>query len=320
MSVPPPAMSPASISRRFDLVDLARGLALLAMAVFHFAYDLSFFGLIETDVPADPAWRLFARCIAASFLLLSGLSLVLATRNGLDRRAFSIRVAKVAAAAALVTVGTRLAMPDSFIFFGILHHLAVASLLALLFLRLPAAALAFAAAIVLALPRFAMPAMLDQPWLLWLGFARSIPPTADFVPLFPWFGCVLAGMALGKFALPSLATASWPAWRARSWPSRLVVIGGRNSLIVYLVHQPLLIGAIMLALQIAAPAPSEERSFMQSCQRSCTGGRADAAACERLCACMVDSLKRESLWARPPAEVDRRRIDDLTRSCAPRTP
>src|SRR6478736_3096248 len=103
---------------RFALVDLARGVALLAMFVYHFAYDLSFFGLIETDIVAEPGWRLFARCIAGSFLTIVGFSLVLATQKGLNRRAYLKRLAMVAGAAALVTLGTWFAMPGNFIFFG----------------------------------------------------------------------------------------------------------------------------------------------------------------------------------------------------------
>ncbi len=305
--------------RRIDLVDLARGLALLAMFVFHFAYDLSFFGLIATDVPADPAWRWFARAIAASFLTLVGVSLVLATQGGLNRRSYLKRLAMVAGAAALVTLGTRLAMPQSFIFFGILHHVALASVLALPFLRLPGLGLVLAAVLVFALPHLVAPPWLDRPWLSWLGFAQEIPSTADFVPVFPWFGWVLAGMALARFAVPRLAGSRAAFWRATSPPARLVVWGGRNSLIVYLLHQPLFIGAILAFMQLAAPAPSEERSFMLSCQRSCAGGSADADACERLCACTVDALKAASLWRRtlddalPPA--DRQRVTELAQAC-----
>ena len=123
------AKTSAPARGRIELLDLARGTALLAMFVYHFAYDLSFFRLIRVDVVSDPGWRLFARLIAGSFLAIVGFSLILATRNGLNRKAYAKRFAMVAGAALLVTIGTWFAIPENFIFFGILHHIALASLL-----------------------------------------------------------------------------------------------------------------------------------------------------------------------------------------------
>ncbi|PTM42470.1 heparan-alpha-glucosaminide N-acetyltransferase [Bosea sp. 124] len=305
---------------RLELVDLARGIALLAMFVFHFAYDLSYFGLIDVDVPAEPGWRWFARLIAGSFLTLVGISLVLATRHGLNRRAWLVRLAMVAGAAALVTLGTFVAMRPSFIFFGILHHVALASLLALPFLRLPVIAVAGAAVIAFALPFLIVHPLLDEPLLAWLGFSRAPIVTADFVPVFPWFGCVLSGIVLARLALPRIEGSTAASWRATSRPARLVAWGGRHSLLVYLVHQPVFIGLLMLALQIMpARQASEERPFMLSCQRSCAQGSLGADACERLCACTVDSLRREGLWpnvrANAVTEAEQARIAALAQAC-----
>src|SRR5262249_30877785 len=108
------------------------------MVVYHFAWDLWAFGLVETDVEHDVAWVLFARSIASTFLLLVGLSLVLATRNGLRLQPYLRRLAFVAGGALLVTIGTYFIEPHEFVYFGILHLIAVASVLALPFLTLPA--------------------------------------------------------------------------------------------------------------------------------------------------------------------------------------
>jgi uncharacterized membrane protein len=305
---------------RLDAVDLARGIALLAMFVFHFAYNLSYFGLIETHVPSEPGWRWFARLIAGSFLTLVGVSLVLATRHGLNRRAYLKRLAMVAGAAALVTLGTYFAMPRSFIFFGILHHVALASVLALPFLRLPVLAVAGAAVIAFVLPFLVAHPLLDEPWLVWIGFSRIPIATADFVPVFPWFGCVLGGIVLARLAFPMLQDSRIADWQAKALPARLVVWGGRHSLLVYLVHQPVFIGLLMLALQVMPARPvSEEQPFMLSCQRSCAQGPLGADACQRLCACTVDSLKREGLWAKALADAmnpsERDRVSALAQAC-----
>lgn len=317
MSQPDPPPPRASSGGRIDLIDLARGIALLAMFVFHFAYDLSNFGLVDFDVQAEPGWRWFARTIAASFLTLVGISLVLATRNGLNIAAYLKRLAMVAGAAAVVTIGTWFAMRDNFIFFGILHHVALASVIALPFLRLPTLALALAAIMVFAAPVLLADSVEPIP-LVWLGLTPMPFPSADFVPVLPWFGWVLSGMTLARLGLPGFA-ASFANWRARSWPARIIVLGGRNSLLVYLVHQPVFIGLIMLATQGFVLRQPEERPFMLSCQRGCAGGSLGADACEKLCACTVDSLKAENLWCKvldnALNEAERARTAALAQAC-----
>lgn len=297
-----------SAGGRIELIDLARGLALLAMFVYHFAYDLSFFKLIRVDVVSDPAWRAFARLIAGSFLVIVGFSLVLATRKGFDRGNYLRRLALVACAAILVTCATWFALPDIFIFFGILHHIALASVLALPFLFLPTAVIALAAIVVFALPFILGHDVFTQDWLAFLGFGPW-PLTADFVPVFPWFGCVLAGMGLARIALPKAHGSFWAQWRASSGPARLIVLGGRNSLFVYLVHQPLFIGALFLFMQAtgqtAAPKlpDAEAAPFLTACQRSCTGTSTPKEICERVCTCSMEGLKQADLWVKALADV-----------------
>lgn len=299
-----PAKNPAPARGRIELLDLARGIALLAMFVYHFAYDLSFFRLIRVDVVSDPGWRIFARLIAGSFLAIVGFSLILATRNGLNRQAYARRFAMVAGAALLVSLGTWFAIPENFIFFGILHHIALASLLALPFLRLPALALALVSAAWFALPFILGGDVFESEWLSWLGFGPW-PYSADFVPLFPWFACVLAGMALGKFVLARAPEAGWALWRAKSGPARLVALGGRNSLFVYLVHQPLFIGALLLFMQLSGPKlpDAEAAPFLLACQRSCVATGTPKEICERVCSCSMEGMKREELWTRVLADA-----------------
>jgi uncharacterized membrane protein len=317
-----------SAGGRIELVDLARGIALLAMFVYHFAYDLSYFRLIRVDVVSDPGWRIFARLIAGSFLAIVGFSLVLATRKGFDRGNYLRRLALVACAAILVTCATWFALPDIFIFFGILHHIALASVLALPFLFLPTAAIALTAVVVFALPFILGQDVFTQDWLSFLGFGPW-PLTADFVPVFPWFGCVLAGMALARIALPKAQESSWGRWRATSAPAKVIVLGGRNSLFVYLVHQPLFIGALFLFMQATGQMAgtklpdAEAAPFMTACQRSCTGNGSPRELCERVCSCSMDGLKQANLWVKAtadalsPAETEQAR--EIGMACARRS-
>ncbi len=140
-------------------------------------------------------------------------------------------------------------MPSGLIFFGILHEIALASLLGLIFLRLPWFVTLAVAALVISAPYFARSAMFDAPFWWWLGLSSVDPRSNDYVPVFPWFGAVLIGIAATKLATSTgamlkLAILSWPKTR----PLQFL---GRHSLVFYLVHQPLLISAVWAFAQIA---------------------------------------------------------------------
>ena len=127
-------------SSRVPAIDVARGVAVLAMVVYHLAWDFSQLRLNATEIPAEPGWRLFSRAIAATFLLLVGVGLALAHPDRIRWRAFWRRLALVSGAALLITAATYFTYPDSYIFFGILHAIALSSLLAVPFTRTPAPA------------------------------------------------------------------------------------------------------------------------------------------------------------------------------------
>lgn len=239
---------PTAAKPRLIVLDIARTLAIVCMVIFHFTFDLVLFGLIAPDTMGQPFWHYFARAIAGSFLFLSGVSLWLAHGHGVQWPAFWTRFAKIAAGAAVVTLASIWFVPGGTIWFGILHAIAVTSLLGLIFLRLPwpvtlgLAALIFAAAWG---PRFAA---FDPLWLVWTGLGESRPMMGDYVPLVPWAAPALAGIAFARALRPDL----WP----RRAPSRLLqwlTFPGRHSLVIYLVHQPILIGLFTLWFRLTAP-------------------------------------------------------------------
>ena len=121
---------------RIELLDFARGVALLAMTIFHFAFDLQLLGFREPGFIDQPHWKYFARAIASSFLFLVGFSLYLANRQSINWPGWRNRLGKICGAALLITVATYFATPDQYIFFGILHSIAFASIVGLVFLNL----------------------------------------------------------------------------------------------------------------------------------------------------------------------------------------
>jgi uncharacterized membrane protein len=235
------------VGGRLVAIDLARTLALVGMAVFHFTFDLEMFGLVPPGTTTSGGWAVFARIIAGSFLFLAGVSLVLAHGNGIRWRAFGWRMAKVAAAAGLVTAGTYAAFPHAFVFFGILHSIALASLMGLALLRVPGLLLLILAGAVIWVDRAVGVEVLNPRWWAWIGLGSAQPPSVDLVPVFPWFAAFLGGMAVAKLAGAAGLWARLALWspggllRRMAWP-------GRHSLVIYLVHQPVLIGGLWAAL------------------------------------------------------------------------
>lgn len=280
---------------RLAAIDIVRGLAIVAMVVYHAAFDLSSFRLIATDVAGDLGWTVFARLIAGTFLFLVGVNLVLATQNGIVWPAYLRRLALIAGGAALVTLSTWWFEPRTFVFFGILHMIAAASVLALPFLRLPSLVVAVVAAAVLALPWVFTSAVFGWWPLWWVGLQTEPPVSVDYVPVFPWFGVVLAGVVAGRFVAADRTRLA--AWRPEGAWARWLSFAGRWSLLIYLVHQPLIVGALSLAAPYLPANEAVARSnFMGECSAACGEDR-DAATCQAFCGCMFDGLWGTELFA-----------------------
>lgn len=228
------------MSSRRQSVDVYRGIAILAMIAYHAIWDLNYFGFISVGIGADAGWFVFQRGIVTAFLLLVGAGLWLAHRDGIDWRRFWRREAVLVAAAVAVSAITWFQFGEYFAYFGILHLIALASLLALPLMRAPVVVTLSVALFVLLMPLVASSDLFNTRWLAWIGFFTMVPETADLVPVFPWFGVVLlgtAGMRLFESAF---------RWQSGAWPVTAMAQMGRWSLIIYLVHQPVLFGVISL--------------------------------------------------------------------------
>jgi uncharacterized membrane protein len=298
---------------RIPLIDTLRGVALIAMASYHFTWDLEFFGYIEAGTSTQGAWKIYARLIATSFLMLVGLSLILAHGQGIRWPSVRKRLALVAGAAAIISIATRIAMPQEWIFFGILHNIALSSLLALVFLRVPPlltglVALGLFAAMVLdtwVMPGIFSSALFDTRLLAWTGFAETIPRSNDFVPVFPWFAAVLAGVSIGGLLRDHGGLSRLAAVQQRP---NLLTKAGRHSLAFYLIHQPVLIGLVYVA-SLIYPAPTADPiSSIQSCARGCVAEGNESGLCERFCGCTTNKLVEGSLFI----PLQRGEIDQTT--------
>ena len=238
-SSPPPVV--AAAGHRLTAIDALRGAAIVAMIAYHFCFDLTVFRLAPWDFYRDAFWIVARGAIVSSFLLLVGISLVLARRDGVPATRFWRRTALIAAAAVAVSAGSYLMYPQSFIYFGILHAIAVGSVLARPLVPMPLAALALGA-IAIALGNSVALPFFDAPLASIVGLTTTKPPTEDYVPLLPWLGVVLVGIAAGH----ALARTGFAAVAFLDRAPRWLAWLGRHSLLVYLAHQPILLGLLWL--------------------------------------------------------------------------
>ncbi|MCV3737494.1 DUF1624 domain-containing protein [Rhizobium sp. TRM96647] len=306
-------------ARRLAWLDAARGIALVAMAIYHFSWDLDYFGYIAPGTAATGGFRIFARLIAGSFIFLAGFGLVLGHRPAIRWRPFWIRMAKIVLAALAITVATYFIFPSSFIFFGILHLIAAASLLGLPFLRLPVAIVLLCSAAAFAAPHLLRSPVFDHPMLWWIGLSLTPPRSNDYVPLLPWFGAFLLGMAAaqlyGKWSKPLPATSDR---RAENRAVSLLGTAGRHSLPIYLIHQPVLIALVYLfSLVVPPPAAEPVESYRNSCVAACSRDT-DAGFCRTFCDCTLDRLVQGNLLDalnRGTVNMADARIAEISQQC-----
>lgn len=309
----------ASHRQRLGRIDIARGAALIAMAIYHFGWDLEFFGYLAPGTTAHGGWKLFARCIASSFLFLVGFSLVLAHGNGIRWRAMGKRLLQICAAAAAISILSWFISPDSYIFFGILHQIALASILGLLFLRLPALLTLIIAALVICAPIYARADIFNPGWLAWVGLSTVPIRSNDYVPLFPWFGAVLIGIATAqlfeKFNWLHLLVSR----EQTKFPQKPLTFIGRHSLAFYLIHQPVLL-ALLLAVSQLLPPQTPRQTFNQSCVAACLPDGSEAL-CQNFCSCVVNELDKAQLFddvfsgkANPDSDQE---VQEIVTFCSP---
>ena len=229
-----------------------RGVAILMMIGYHVSYDLDYFGAYNLNVHSG-FWLYFARATATIFLLLVGISLTLSFSRATNLQKtekklylkYLKRGLKIFSWGLVITLTTWIILRAGFIVFGILHLIGISIILAYPALKLRFSNLVLGIMFI-ALGIFSNKVTVGFPWLLWLGLVPARFYSIDYFPLLPWFGVVLIGIFLGNslypqymrnFSLHDLSTSSF---------IQFLCFLGRHSLLIYLVHQPLLITSLHL--------------------------------------------------------------------------
>ncbi len=237
-----------NLNERFWEVDSLRGLAVVCMICYHFMFDLAFFGIISLDVSSGLLW-FFARITASTFIFLMGVSLTLSSSRSklsgsyLHKSLFKKylqRGFRIFLLGLLITIITWIFIPQEFIIFGILHFIGISIILAYPFLKRKYLNLVAGLSIIF-IGIYLQTLSFNFNWLMWLGLVPNSLNTVDYFPIFPWFGLVLLGIFFGgilyknykrQFKLPDLSNNYFIKGSA---------FLGRHSLVIYLIHQPLII-------------------------------------------------------------------------------
>ena len=229
---------------RYPEIDLVRGIAILMMILFHTVFDLFFFRILPVEVYSG-FWRYFALATASLFLLIVGISLTISRARAASAKPgiqlalkFVYRGAGIFLLGLLVTVCTWIFLGEGFIVFGILHLIGISIMISPLFFRFKKCNLVLGFLVITIGLFFAT---LPGPvWLLPFGIHPATFWSVDYEPIFPWFGVVLIGMGLGEYLYPD-GIRGFTLPQIPEMVIRPLAFLGRHSLVIYLVHQPVII-------------------------------------------------------------------------------
>ena len=228
---------------------------MLAMILYHFFWDLGYFKFIELEIMTRGLPLLFAQSVGASFLIISGISsrLLCLSNNFISK--FLKRLLILLFICTLITSVTFFVDKNSYIFFGILHLLATCSILGLLLSVIGNNYVLFSFFILSLFVGLSEISFNLPSYLSWIGFNKEVPITNDFYPLFPWVSFYLFG--LWVFQPIKSYLEKYTKHNKANLPNdnsvyRVLEFLGRNSLIVYILHQPIFFSLFFIFIQLTS--------------------------------------------------------------------
>lgn len=239
---------------RFWEIDFLRGIAITMMVLFHIIFDLTFFGTYNF-LASSNFWYFFGKLTAALFILIVGISLTLSYFRAKNRGKVSFqkylkRGARIFSWGMLITFVTFILFPNYFIFFGILHLIGLSIILGYFFFRFLYLNLILGTSFIF-LGFYLSNFTSNLPWLLWLGLTPTNLYTFDYYPLFPWFGFVPIGIFIGNYFYSNYKR-NFNLPKISNYYTKLICFFGRNSLRIYLLHQPIIL-IILFSLGLIEP-------------------------------------------------------------------
>ena len=225
----------SSSQARFNVLDSYRGLAVVLMILFHFCWDLRDIGFVTFDDRSD-FWINFRALIVFMFVTAVGWSSYLATHNHQPLRRFIKNQTKVALGAALISLGTYLALPEQWVFFGILHFIFTAGFIVRPLAGRPVISCIVGLLLIATSYFYHIDALTSHRWFIHTFSAPDA--TLDFINPLPWLGAVLIGPIFGYLRLHYVKL-------PQNISVKALTFLGRHALLAYLLHQLILYPLVM---------------------------------------------------------------------------
>src|SRR3989338_1352996 len=220
---------------RFWEIDLLRGVAIVFMVIFNYAFALDYLH-IYTITSGWGFWWLFPRVVAGTFILVSGIAAYISYQKKKNSTHRIKRGAVIFGWGLALTAATFLLVPSATIWFGILHLIGLSVMISPLFMKLGRKNLIIGLALAL-IGFYLNNPIVDTPLLMPLGFLPPNFTTLDYFPLLPWFGVFLIGLFIGE----KLYTKGKRRFKIKEPRFEIINLFGRHSLFIYLIHQVVLL-------------------------------------------------------------------------------
>ena len=232
---------------RIDGLDIFRGMALVSMIFYHFTYDLNYFHVISVNMNHSINFLIIRYTIITMFLLSVGMGLALAHKNTIKWKSIRKRILQLGLSSLSVSIATSILFPDSWIYFGILHLILLASLITLPLLKFPKITMLLSIVILVGsiiglLHTHELYAFLKTP----LGLPLH---TQDLIPIFPWLAVVLIGTLIVHYNFVQKIF-NHKLFNSTSNIYKILKVMGQHSLLIYLTHQIILFGAFTLYFKL----------------------------------------------------------------------
>jgi uncharacterized membrane protein len=239
-----------SINRIWE-IDFLRGFAIIMMIIFHILFDIKYFDIYRLDL-YHGIYQLIFYPFAIVFLILVGISLTLSyskVNNILSKRQllikYQMRGLKIFGLGLIITIVSWLYIQDGFIVFGVLHCIGLSIILSYPLINYRYKSL-ISGIVIIFIGLFLMNYTFNFSWLIWLGFTPSYFYTVDYFPIFPYFGVVLIGIFIGNSVYPNHKRNFQLKDLSKIKIIKFICFLGRNSLIIYFLHQPIILGFLYL--------------------------------------------------------------------------
>lgn len=229
----------SSVRERIWEIDVLRGILVIIMVVLHILFDLEF----VYNIPIGYGTGFIDKIrivVATLFIMVSGIS------TAFSKNSFK-RGVVVLSAALLISFVTFIVGREYFISFGVFHLIGLCMIVSPFLKKIPTPSLLILS-LIIGMTQFVIPYVeVSHNYFFMFGFYNDKFASADYYPVFPWAWAFLFGIVLSRLF-----------YREKKSIFKFTIkenpIGflGRNSLLIYLIHQPIILLLLAILMRIFA--------------------------------------------------------------------